>query len=107
MAEIFAATSVALITGGMVVYEALASGIPAVVFPQEKNLIPETRWLASKGAVLSLGFDGGMDMNRVSEAVSRLLDDKHLSSDMSQRQRSLIDGRGMARAAKAISELLE
>lgn len=106
MAEALSQASVALITGGMIVYEALAVGVPAIVFPQIENLIPEAKWFAQRGCIVDLGYEGGMDSGLVSEAVCRMLDSSSERLAMSSSQRATIDGRGMARAAQAIDGLL-
>lgn len=107
LADLLSASSVALITGGMIVYEALAVGVPAVVFPQLENLIAEANFLADLGCIEDLGFDGGMVPINVETSVLSLLADRPRRIDMSARQRSLIDGRGMERAALAISRFLD
>lgn len=106
MAGALSQSSVALITGGMIVYEALAVGVPAVVFPQMENLIPEARWFAERGCILDLGYEGGMDGNLISEAVGRLLSSSSARVAMSKAQRATIDGHGMVRAAQAIDGAL-
>lgn len=106
MAEAMAQASVALITGGMIVYEALAVGVPAIVFPQIENLIPEARWFAQRGCIVDLGYEGGMDSGLISETVGRLLASPSERLAMSSSQRATIDGRGMVRAAQAIHGLL-
>lgn len=106
MAEALSQASVALITGGMIVYEALAVGVPAIVFPQIENLIPEARWFAQRGCIVDLGYEGGMNTGLVSEAVSRLLSSSSERLAMSSTQRATIDGCGMPRAAKWIDGLL-
>lgn len=106
MAEELSQASVALITGGMIVYEALAIGVPAIVFPQIENLIPEAQWFAEKGCIVNLGYEGGLNNGRVSEAVSRLLSSSSERLVMSSSQRATIDGYGMVRAAQAIDGVL-
>ena len=106
MAAAMSQAGVALITGGMIVYEALAIGVPAIVFPQIENLIPEAQWLARHGCIIDLGYDGGTNADLVAAAVSRLLSSPSERLAMSSAQRATIDGRGMARASQAIDELL-
>jgi len=107
MAKALAQASVALITGGMIVYEALAVGVPAIVFPQIENLVPEARWFAQRGCVVDLGYAGGMDSGLVSETLERLLSSATERLAMSLTQRATIDGGGMLRTAQAIESLLE
>lgn len=106
MAEALSQASVALITGGMIVYEALAVGVPAIVFPQIENLIPEAQWFAQRGCIVDLGYEGGTNSGLVSEAVGRLLASSSERLAMSSSQRATIDGRGMLKAAKEIGSLL-
>lgn len=106
MAEALSEASVALITGGMIVYEALAVGVPAIVFPQIANLLPEARWFAQRGCIVDLGYDGGMDSHLVSGSVERLLSSASERRAMSLAQRATIDGTGMQRAATEIDDLL-
>jgi UDP-2,4-diacetamido-2,4,6-trideoxy-beta-L-altropyranose hydrolase len=106
LAGLLARSSVALTTGGMIVYEALAVGAPTVVFPQIGNLVPEAEWFAAKTCVRNLGFDGGMDMTKVIREVDAVLRDHSLAQMLSERARSIVDGRGMQRAAAAIADLL-
>lgn len=107
MAQALSQAALAVTTGGMIVYEAVAAGVPALVFPQMDNLVDEARWFAGHGAVTDLGPAGGMNAGTVSRAVTALLGQRAARVAMSQRQRALVDGRGMLRAAAAIARLLE
>ncbi len=106
MAEALSHAGIALITGGMIVYEALTVGVPAIVFPQIENLIPEAQWFAERGCIVDLGYDGGANNRCVAEAVEMLQSSASRRTAMSSSQRRTIDGRGMARAALAIDTLL-
>jgi spore coat polysaccharide biosynthesis predicted glycosyltransferase SpsG len=107
LAAHLAGHATALVTGGMAVYEALATGTPTVVFPLLENMVPEAAWLAQRGCIQNLGLDDGMTPAAVSAAVSRLLSNPALAKDMSKRGHDVIDGQGMARAADAIARLLQ
>lgn len=96
----------AIMTGGMVVYEALAAGVPSIVFPQLENLIPEIKYFAEEGAVIDLGFETGDDITALSEQLKALLADADKAAALSAKGPQLIDGLGMARAAEAISQML-
>jgi spore coat polysaccharide biosynthesis predicted glycosyltransferase SpsG len=106
LAAMLAASSAALITGGMVLYEAMAVGVPTLVFPQLHNLEAEAAWFAGHGCALDLGFDGGMDLERVAAEMSRLLADPDLTARQSANARLAIDGHGLIRAAAAVDALL-
>ncbi|MDB4341925.1 hypothetical protein OAA59_01800, partial [bacterium] len=99
-------SSVALITGGMIVYEGLCVGVPCVVFPQERNLIDEARWFETERCISNLGYDGGMDLPVIDRMVLDMIDDRQKAVGRSARGRALIDGQGMSRAATAIDGLI-
>ncbi len=107
LAGLLAQASLALTTGGMIVYECLALGTPLVFFPQLQDLLPEAEWFAARGVGLSLGYAGGFDAAAIRAAVTNLLANAAARQAMSRRQRTLLDGRGASRAAAAIEELLD
>ena len=69
LAAQFAHAGVALITGGMVVYEAVTVGVPALVFPQLANLVDEAAWFAERGCIHNLTFAEGMNPRRIATAT--------------------------------------
>jgi spore coat polysaccharide biosynthesis predicted glycosyltransferase SpsG len=107
MAQALSQAALALTTGGMIVYEAAAAGVPALVFPQLADMVPETAWFAARGAIAEVAAADGMDADRLERAVTALLDDRARRQAMSLRQRALVDGQGMLRAARALGQLLE
>jgi spore coat polysaccharide biosynthesis predicted glycosyltransferase SpsG len=107
LASLLCSSSALLCTGGMIVYEALALGVPAIVFPQEENLVEEAAWFAARGGILDLGTVAGGSGDMVRRAVIALMKDSARRSELSRVARSLIDGAGIARAAKEIVGLVE
>jgi spore coat polysaccharide biosynthesis predicted glycosyltransferase SpsG len=106
MAGLLSNSSVALVTGGMIVYEALAVGVPTIVFPQEMNLVKEAEWFAQQNCICNLGYEGGMEMPLVGDTIRHLIDNPAMAVTYSQNARATIDGRGMERAALAIDDYL-
>lgn len=106
LAMLLAGSSAALVTGGMVAYECMAVGVPTVVFPQVENLIGEAAWFAAQGCAIDLGFDGGLSEGAVAAAVGELLGNGERALSLSRRARSVVDGRGMDRAAAALDDFL-
>ncbi|PCJ39033.1 MAG: hypothetical protein COA81_11180 [Alphaproteobacteria bacterium] len=102
LADLLARHRAALITGGMIVYETLASGCPAIIFPQEENLIREADWFAQKDCLINLGYEGGMDMKLVGQQLALLYKGQQRAAN----DRELIDGKGMIRAAQEIDKFL-
>ncbi|MBL4616025.1 MAG: hypothetical protein JKY27_14295 [Magnetovibrio sp.] len=106
LSQKMSSSTCALITGGMIVYEALSMGVPTIVFPQVENLPPEAQWFESQGAIINLGFNGGMDMGMVKDELSKLINNHDLMQSLSKVSRKIIDGHGMARAVEAIRTLI-
>lgn len=106
LAATMADARLALVTGGMTVYECLAVGVPTVVFPQLTNLVEEAAWFSERGCIENLGFDAGLEPTAVAAAAARLLTDHALAKHMSERARGMIDGRGALRVADSITALL-
>lgn len=106
LADLLANSRAALVTGGMIVYECLAVGVPTVVFPQMDNMRAEAQWLARRGLIRDLGFSGGFRLDEVADIVDRLLSERQAGRELSCRARALIDGKGMERAAGVIDRFL-
>jgi spore coat polysaccharide biosynthesis predicted glycosyltransferase SpsG len=106
--EPLAACDVAVVAGGVTLYEACALGVPAVglavVEPQRKAI----RSCAALGAVLDAGGPGldAAAADRVARGVLRLLRDDPLRHAMASRGRRLVDGRGADRVARRIRALV-
>ena len=107
LASLLSECSISLITGGMILYEALAVGVPTIVFPQEQNLIEEANWFERQDCVVNLGYNGGMDMHLVACELESLIVNEVKLDKMSRNSISIIDGRGMKRAASAIEAFIK
>ncbi len=102
MAKMLSQHSLGLITGGMIVYESLAAGLPVIVFPQEKNLPPEAHFFSQQNSIIDLEYDGGMDMELVGRKIKKMMDSREKRLTLSRNARQLIDGKGMLRTVEAL-----
>ena len=93
--------SVAVVGGGVSLYEACALGVPTVGLPVVPSQIPTVRGFARKGAVISARF-GSSPAAVATRAVS-LLNDSSRQRTLTRRARALVDGRGATRAAAAVA----
>ena len=96
----------ALTTGGMIVYETLAAGLPVAAFPQINNLEAEMAHFAAQGAIIDLGHQNGFQWSVVDQALAILRHEPERRARMRQAGLNLIDGHGLRRAAKSLHELL-
>jgi len=103
MASAFRSTDVALISGGTLLYEACALGIPSVVISQNQSQDTESSFCQSKGAVFSLGVNEAASDGDILLHLQRLLEDDVLRKSMARRGPSIVSPDG---AMRIVSKLL-
>jgi len=106
LAVLLSTTTIALVTGGMIVYECLAIGVPTVVFPQELNLIKEIDYFSKNGCVVNLTYEDGMNSDLAIQTAKKLLFSPEKMKKMSHLGKEMIDGKGVIRAAEAIKKMM-
>jgi spore coat polysaccharide biosynthesis predicted glycosyltransferase SpsG len=97
---------VAVVAGGVTLYEACALGTPAVglaVVPAQRRAIGQ---FASRGAVIDAGTASEIAIDRAARGVARLLGDERRRRITASRARQLVDGLGARRAAEHIQAML-
>jgi spore coat polysaccharide biosynthesis predicted glycosyltransferase SpsG len=97
---------VAVVAGGVTLYEACALGTPAValaVVPAQRRAIGE---FASRAAVVDAGLTSDAAVERAARGVAQLLGDERKRRATAARARQLVDGLGAQRAAEHIRLLL-
>jgi spore coat polysaccharide biosynthesis predicted glycosyltransferase SpsG len=101
-------SDVAVVAGGMTLYEACAVGVPSValaVVPAQRRRI---RSFAAQQAVIDAGdaFGSRQTVNAAAGAVVQLLERPDRRSALASRARRLVDGRGASRVAERIQAML-
>ena len=99
-----ARASVAVVGGGVSLYEACALGTPAVGVPVVAAQRPTVAAFVARGAAKG-SARGPVRAEHVAEECVSLLSDAALQRLLSRRGRRLIDGRGAFRAAAAVARL--
>jgi spore coat polysaccharide biosynthesis predicted glycosyltransferase SpsG len=107
LAAELAAASVAVVAGGVTLYEACALGVPAVavaVTPAQHQTI---RGFAAHGAAIDGGVSGtsGCTVEGVAADVGRLLRSRASGKRLAVAGQRLVDGRGAFRVAAALQQL--
>jgi spore coat polysaccharide biosynthesis predicted glycosyltransferase SpsG len=97
---------VAVVGGGVSLYEACALGTPAVAVAVVPGQRPTVGGFAARGAALGRPRRRIVP-RRVAEDALALLGQKRLRHIIARRARRLIDGQGAHRAAHAITRLVE
>ena len=97
---------VAVVGGGVSLYEACALGTPVVGVPVVPSQRPTVAGFVKRGAALGRPSNGIVP-HRVADDALRLLREKRLRTFVVRAARRLVDGRGAFRAARAIVRLAE
>jgi spore coat polysaccharide biosynthesis predicted glycosyltransferase SpsG len=102
------AADVAVVAGGVTLYEACALGVPAVglaVVPEQRRAI---RAFARLGALIDAGGEtlSRAAIHTAAAGVARLVENDRLRTAVSSRARALVDGLGAQRVARRIQGLL-
>ena len=100
-----AACDVAVVGGGVSLYEACARGVAAVGVPVVVPQRPTVRGFVTAGAALG-NASTPADAERVAGDVVRLLRQPALRTALTGKGRKLVDGRGAGRVAEAIRRLV-
>jgi spore coat polysaccharide biosynthesis predicted glycosyltransferase SpsG len=104
LTQFLASSQVALVTGGMIVYESLAAGTPTIVFPLLPDMEAEAGWFAAHGCAINLGPEGGFEAEMLEHTIWHLLTDHEAREGLADAGRTAIDGQGVARVSAAIRE---
>lgn len=101
-----AAASVAVVAGGMTLYEACALRVPVVALPVTSAQHATTRAFACRGAVV----DGGWPLDdaaieRAADAVATLFEHTRVRQKLSTEASRLVDGDGVFRVADRLRQL--
>jgi spore coat polysaccharide biosynthesis predicted glycosyltransferase SpsG len=99
-----AACDVAVVGGGVSLYEACARGVAAVAVPVVVSQRPTVRGFTAAGAARG-DASSAPDAERVARQVVQLLRQPALRTALAGQGRKLVDGRGAARVADAIRQL--
>jgi spore coat polysaccharide biosynthesis predicted glycosyltransferase SpsG len=106
VARALRSADLALISGGTLLFESCASGVPAVVVCQNEEQRVEADTAQAAGAVLCLGLNAQVCDRDILAAVERLLRDTPLRRTMADRGRALVPADGAAKlAAKLLSAM--
>jgi len=96
---------VAIVGGGMSLYEACAMGVPAVALPVVPAQAPTVRAFAARGAAVAPAAPA--DARGAAEAALGLLRNPQQRAALARRSARLVDGRGAWRAAAAVVQLAQ
>ena len=102
LVPLLASASVAVVAGGITLYEAAALGVPPVAVPVVEAQRPTVTAFAAAGAAVSSPTG---DPAGIADAVLALMARPALCRELSARGRTLVDGRGVERVARELVRL--
>ena len=102
MPELMSWADVAISAAGSTSWELAFLGLPAALIVVADNQLGIAEALHSANVSLNLGRHTTLSPEKISAAVSALIDDAARRSDMSARGRQLVDGHGARRIAAAL-----
>ncbi len=106
LTDALASASVAVVAGGVTLYEACALGTPTVAFPVTRAQRPTTAAAAAAGAAIDAAAPAiARAMDRAADGVAALLAEPARAAEMGARGIALVDGRGAARVASHLRAL--
>jgi spore coat polysaccharide biosynthesis predicted glycosyltransferase SpsG len=103
LAPELAQAKVAIVGGGVSLYEAAALGVPTIGVPVVKSQVPTVLAFQRRGAALGVPF-AAPPQTAATKALA-LLNDRQQRDELSRRSRALVDGHGAWRAAAAVIAL--
>lgn len=95
---------VAVVGGGVTLYEACALGVPTVAVPVVDAQRETIAGFVRKGAATGI-VDGPVELDRVVELVMALAESRRKRQGVAERAAALVDGRGAARVAQFVTRL--
>jgi spore coat polysaccharide biosynthesis predicted glycosyltransferase SpsG len=104
-----ARATIALVAGGVTLYEAAALGVPAVavaIVPAQRPTIAGFVRVGAASAAGDASVDAAGVIARVLRRVARLLDESRARELMAMAQRAAVDGLGCQRVAQALQRLI-
>lgn len=96
LAPLMAHADLAVSAAGSTLYELSRMGIPTVAVPIVENQRGNAKGFEERGCGLTCDFE------ELASTLEKLIDDKELRSNVSQRASLLVDGRGAERTARAL-----
>ena len=106
LAQALATATVAVVAGGVTLYEAAALGTPTVAIAIVGAQRAAVRAVASAGAAMNATAPAGpRAFDRAIADVRRLLDDPAHAHALGRRAQKLVDGHGAARVARSLQML--
>lgn len=105
MAALLTRADMAIVSGGITLYETICTGVPCIVLSQVAHQTVTAEKFAGRGAAIHLGLGERMSADVLARHMSELTADYQVRLGLHQNGTPLVDGRGIKRAAAILFEL--
>ncbi len=99
---LFDQADVAVISGGLTLFEAMARGIPSIVLCQYEHQVETARRYENRGATICLGKGDSLNEKTIYTKVNELIKNKGLRESLRNNGMMLVDGKGLKRVFELI-----
>jgi len=96
----------AITAGGNTHIERMCAGVPGIVVSQLRHQAVSVRKISELGATMDLGIYKDVNFERLLEIFNELFQNRALRKQMVEHGRSLVDGNGLMRVSKIITETI-
>ena len=97
---------IAVVNGGITMFESLCVGTPTVVIAQNKPQAKNARRMERRGAVINLGEGTKISDKKIARKVNALINSFTLRDRLSHKAKKEIDGKGIFRVLEQVELLL-
>jgi len=106
MARYLAESSVALVGGGVSLYESLCVGTPTAAVSLNTHQKRTVKEFERRGAVINLGLLKNLSKQKIKHEITKILHDKQKTGAMIEIGKRLVDGEGAARVSELLHGLM-
>jgi len=102
MAQLLYESDLAVISGGITLYEAAAVGTPSMVIPQVDHQYEIGKRFERMGASVCPVDDSNLDHGKITKTLNKLIDNHNLRRKMSVTGKKIVDAQGVYRIGNVI-----
>lgn len=106
LSALMAESHIAVTALGTTIFELTCMGVPSIIIANYRTDEKDMNAFEKLGICLPIGYYEDVSDGAIKQAVETLLKDGKLRSDMSQKGRMIIDGKGAERIAAVVEKLL-
>ncbi len=100
LAAVMRHSDVAIVSGGMTLYELACTGTPGLAIAMNEQQLKEAEEFARRGAVVNMDMWDAVEEDAIIDRLKQLIEDRGLRARMSEAGPRIVDGRGVFRVGQ-------